>query len=287
MAKLVEIIGVTHNPFLPRRLAAPQSQPVDDQIRAGFEQMRTKLADSRPDLVISIGSDHLNQWFMDNMPAFLIGKAPRAKGPFPHETQQFGVPPYETAIDTGAARGIIEGGFEHGVDFAFSDELLVDHSITVPLTYIRPEADLPIVPLFTNVMAPPLPPARRFFDVGCALRRIIGDLPSSRRVAVVCSGHLSVEIGGPRMDELWSKVLDPEFDAGMVELIGRGDVDGLLREANEDRMMRAGNFTSGFLNFLLLVGLANGRAASQADCVLAEAGSAPFLSWDLHKDLSA
>ena len=44
-----------------------------------------KLAQARPDVLIVVAGDHLNQWFMDNMPAFVVGKAPIARGPFPHE----------------------------------------------------------------------------------------------------------------------------------------------------------------------------------------------------------
>ena len=49
MAKLVEIIGVTHNPNYPRRFANPgEEDPAIATIREGFEQMRQKMTASPP-----------------------------------------------------------------------------------------------------------------------------------------------------------------------------------------------------------------------------------------------
>ena len=255
MAQLVEIIGVTHNPILGRMLATQRDDPVVVQIGDDYALMRQRLAESRPDVLVVIASDHLNQWFMDNMPAFLVGKAPRAKGPFPHEQKVFGLPPYEAPVNVELARWFVAEGFDRGVDFAFSDEFTIDHAFTVPLTFVRPEGDIPIVPVWTNVMAAPLPPASRFFAVGEALRALIEAAPFDLRVAVVTSGHLSIEVGGPK---LITGPPDEAFDRRMMELIDKGDARQVVREATIDRMMAAGNVTPGFLNYVLLLGLAGG-----------------------------
>ncbi len=81
MAKLVEIIGMTHNPFLPRLIKAPNPDPVIVKTAKDYDWLRQKMAQARPDVLIVVASDHLNQWFMDNMPAFLVGKAPSTEGP--------------------------------------------------------------------------------------------------------------------------------------------------------------------------------------------------------------
>jgi protocatechuate 4,5-dioxygenase beta chain len=257
MAKLVEIIGITHNPILGRMLANPGDDPVISEIQADYELMRRRLAEAKPDVLVTIASDHLNQWFMDNMPAFLVGKAPVAKGPFPYEQKVFGLPSYEAPVHTELARYFVAEGFHRGVDFAFSDEFTIDHAFTVPLSFVRPEADLPIVPVWTNVMAAPMPPAARFFTVGEALRALIEASPLDLRVAVVASGHLSIEIGGPKLvvgspDEL--------FDRRMMELITAGKAKEVVHDATPARMTQAGNMTPGFLNYVMLLGLAGGTA---------------------------
>src|SRR5580658_6344425 len=110
MAELVEIIGLTHNPFLPKLLLDGGNDPVLEQIAADYAFMQERLAAARADVIVVIASDHLNQWFMDNMPAFLVGKAPRTHGPFPHERNAFGLDAYEAVIDVELARWLVARG---------------------------------------------------------------------------------------------------------------------------------------------------------------------------------
>ena len=255
MAHLVEIIGITHNPLLPRMLAQPSDDPAMGEIQADYDLMRTRLAESKPDAIVVIASDHLNQWFMNNMPAFLVGKSPRAKGPFPHEKRVFGLGDYEAPVNVELARWFVAEGFDRGVDFAFSEEFVIDHAFTVPMAFVRPEGDIPIVPVWTNVMAPPLPPASRFYAVGKALRELIESSPLDLRVAVVSSGHLAVEVGGPK---LATASPDVAFDERMMALIAAGKSEEVVHEASLDKLMDAGNVTPGFLNYVMLIGLAGG-----------------------------
>jgi len=278
MAELVEIMGISHSPNFPGQIAEPNPEPAIVEAAHDYELMRKRMAASRPDVLIVIASDHLNQFFMDNMPAFLIGKAPRAEGPFPHEVHTFGIAPYRAQVEIDVAKSMLQAAPKMGVDFSFSDEFRIDHAFTVPLNFIRPEMDLPIVPIFTNVMAPPVPPAQRFFTVGKAIRKIIAGLPSNKRVGVLSSGHLAIEIGGPKEGRSSS---DPEFDRRMMNLVGRGDVENVIKEATWENMMASGNVTPGFLNFVLLMGLADGKAPSVSGVRFPKSkGSVPYMAWD-------
>ena len=278
MAELVEIIGISHSPNFPGQIAEPNPEPAIVEAAHDYELMRKRMAASRPDVLIVIASDHLNQFFMDNMPAFLIGKAPRAEGPFPHEMRAFGIVPYRAQVETDVAKSMLQAAPKMGVDFSFSDEFRIDHAFTVPLNFIRPEMDLPIVPIFTNVMAPPVLPAQRFFAVGKAIRKIIAALPSNKRVGVLSSGHLAIEIGGPKEGRSSS---DPEFDRRMMNWVGQGDVENVIKEATWENMMASGNVTPGFLNFVLLMGLADGKAPSVSGVRFPKSkGSVPYMAWD-------
>lgn len=278
MADLVEIIGITHNPFLPGMVASPDAEPAIHKAAADYARMREKMAAARPEALIVIASDHLNQWFMDNMPPFLIGKAPRTQGPFPHEMRTFGLAPYEAEVDVDLAKGLLNQAPRAGADFAFSDEFLIDHAFTVPLGFVRPEMDLPIVPIFTNVMAPPIPPAQRFYEVGRAIRRSVEALPGGKRVGVLSSGHLAVEVGGPKTS---TASADREFDQRMMELITAGDAQTVVAEATPERLMRAGNVAAGFLNYVLLMGIADGRAPESTGLHFCETtASVNYMEWD-------
>src|SRR5438093_1041727 len=53
----------------------------------------------------------------------------------------------------------------------------------------RPEVDLPVVPIITNVFTPPLPTADRCYELGQMIRRVA--LARPERVAVLATGALS------------------------------------------------------------------------------------------------
>ncbi|HEY7065365.1 MAG TPA: 2,3-dihydroxybiphenyl 1,2-dioxygenase [Chloroflexota bacterium] len=280
MGQLVEIVGVSHSPYLPALFA--RYPDIDEGTRKcyeNFQLVREKLAAARPDVLIAVGSDHLNHFFMDSMPAFVVAKPPVAAGPHPGELSDFThLPSYRAEVDVELARTLIQGGFERSVDFAYTDEFTIDHSWVLPLHYLRPEQDLPVVPISCNVIAPPIAPAQRFYDVGQAIRAIVEALPADRRVGVVASGHLALDVGGPRMA---SGSADPNFDRQMMGYVAAGDAATAIREATWERMREIGNVTPGFLNFVLLMGLARGARPSYVDTNFSEShGTTPFMAWD-------
>src|SRR5438270_3285018 len=157
-----------------------------------------------------VGSDHFHQLFYDNMPQFLIGKAPSYDANYCNEERAFGLPRMFLKGHEDLSAYLLRAGLDDGFDFAFSNELRVDHSITCPIITTRPQADLPVVPIYTNIFAPPLPSPKRFWDLGRAIRSIIDEYPSDKRIAAVGSGHLSLELGGPR--QFGETGPDPVFD---------------------------------------------------------------------------
>jgi protocatechuate 4,5-dioxygenase beta chain len=278
MAQIVTIIGITHNPFMPRLFKQPNRPPGCEKILERIERMRNKLAEAKPDVLITIGNDHLHQFFMDNMPAFMIGKMDAYDGTFYDETREFGLPSCRLPGDLELSDAIMEGAFDRGVDFAYSNELTIDHSIIVPMMFVRPEMDIPIVPILTNCIAPPMPRPKRFFEVGKAVRAAVDSLPSNKRIGVLVSGHLSLEVGGPKQFE--RKLQDPEFDAAAVGWIQNGDIQSAADFCTPDRMLQAGNMTTGYLNFLMMMGVANSSKPTHAEGLDAGFPAIPFFSWD-------
>ena len=279
MAQIVSIIGITHNPFMPRLFKQPQQPPGAAKVKARIAMLRQKLDQAKPDVLICIGNDHLHQFFMDNMPAFLIGKMDQYDGTFYDEIREFDLPACKLLGDVEISDAIMEGAFDQGVDFAYSNEVTIDHSIIVPMIFVRPEMDIPIVPILTNCIAPPMPRPRRFFEVGKAIRAAIESLPATKRVGVVVSGHLSLEIGGPKMFE--QRLTNPDFDASAVGWIVNGDIDSAAQGCTPEKMNGAGNMTSGYLNFLMMMGVANAAKPSYAEGLDAGFPAIPFFSWDL------
>ena len=214
--------------------------------------VRKVVAESSPDSLVVVGSDHAHQFFLDNMPQFLLGKMERFDAIFYNEVREFGIEPVILPGDIELAASLLEGAVERGVDLSFSNELKVDHSIVTPLHFVRPDHDLPIVPLMTNCVAPPMPTSRRLYEVGAILREIIEGLPDDKRVAVIVSGHMSIEVGGPR--QFLSGPTDEEFDDTVTRLIAEDRDPELIDFCTFERMTQAGNATYQFANFILAMG---------------------------------
>lgn len=283
MARLVSLIGVPHDPTLPiaARLrqdgkAAPGALPALDC----FVELKDMLAAAQPDAIVMAGSDHLNQWFFDNMAPFMIGKPSRLQGPFPSEIKAWGLESCDLPVHGALARHILKHGYEEDVDFAFSDEFVADHSFTIPLNFLRPQHDLPVVPVFVNLLAPPVPPGRRYAHVGGAIRSAIEAFPDDMRVALVVTGHMSNAVGGPAM---LTSVVDggTDWDRAMWARIEANDVDTIVRHSTWEQLYAAGNGTPGFLAYVLAFGAARGAAVSYRNLVVtsAQPGCA-FLAWD-------
>src|SRR5215510_7644821 len=66
--------------------------PFADEWVAKIEAFRQTLTRARPDVLVMVGSDHFHQIWLDNMPQFLIGKAPFYDANFYIEEREFGLP---------------------------------------------------------------------------------------------------------------------------------------------------------------------------------------------------
>jgi aromatic ring-opening dioxygenase catalytic subunit (LigB family) len=277
MAEVVLTLGVPHTPLLWSLMTPPV--PADlTGVMAEYTRFRRMLEEARPDTIVLVASDHFRQLMTANMPAFLIGKAARMRGTHPNEEREFGMPSVSVPGDEELARALL-GHHElpKGFDFSFSDEPWLDHAFVIPLLYLTPALDVPIVPVFTNCNAPPLPGARRFADLGGYLRSTITAAAIDRRVAVLASGHLAFELGGPR--QFLGESPDQEFDEQAVAWMAAGDVEGAVAGTGFDRLNGAGNLTFQVLNFITALAAAGGQPATHASAIPCRFGNEPFFAW--------
>jgi aromatic ring-opening dioxygenase catalytic subunit (LigB family) len=279
MAEIVGVLGVTHNPLMWATLH--ESVPEDlAGVAANFERFRTLISDLAPDVIVLVASDHFHMVMMANMPAFMIGKAPVMRAGHPNEARQFGLERTSVDGDPELAAHLLGGrDLTAVVDFAFSDEPWLDHSFLVPLLFLTPALDVPVVPIFTNCNAPPIPTATRFAGLGTYLGAAIRSSDAERRVLVVGSGHLAHELGGPR--QFLGHSPDLDFDVKAVKWMAGGDIESAVATTSFDRLTEAGNESYQFLNFITCMAVAEGRPASFAEGTPTRFGNLPFFSWDM------
>jgi protocatechuate 4,5-dioxygenase, beta chain len=265
MAELSAVLATTHHPFYLKATTAPPEQriPQADEWKRKVEAYRATLTAARPDVLVMIGSDHFHQFFYDNYPAFLIGKQPTYDATFYNEEREFGIPKFVLAGDEDLSAYLLQGLLDKEFDFSVSHELKLDHSVVCPIITTRPDADLPVVPIYTNIFAEPLPSARRFWQLGLAIRDLIRAYPPDKRIAAIGTGHLSLELGGPR--QFGETGPDPEFDRQAIDWLATGNIDEILKNVTPESMSAAGNATGGFLDFILMLGIAGAETADYVD----------------------
>src|SRR5438046_6235048 len=199
MATVAAVIASTHHPFYYRAStsAGADRPPFADEWVAKIGAFRQTLTRAEPDVLVMVGSDHFHQLWLDNMPQFLVGKAPFFDANWYNEEREFGLPRMRLAGDEDLAAYFLREGLDAGFDLAFSNELRIDHSVTCPIITLRPQADLPIVPVYTNIFAPPMPRPSRFVELGRLLRRLVESLTSRARGAVVAAADTSLAVCAP------------------------------------------------------------------------------------------
>ena len=278
MAHLVGVAGLTHNPLLWSSLrdGTPQDLESTAELVASF---RKRVAGLAPDVIVLVASDHLHMLMTANMPAFMIGKAPWSRAVHPSEERSFGLSRATIEGHPGLAGHILERGLSASIDFAFSDEPWLDYSFVVPLLFLTPELDIPVVPVFTNANSPPIPAAARFARLGDHIFDSVTSSSGEDRVLVVGSGHLAFELGGPR--QFLGMSPDREFDEMALAWMSRGDLDAAVAGATFERLTEAGNETYQFLNFITCLAVAGSRPAAVAAGPESRFGSLPFFWWDL------
>jgi protocatechuate 4,5-dioxygenase beta chain len=141
-----------------------------------------------------------------------------------------------------------------------SQEFGLDHPITVPLHFLTPRMDVPIVPVFINGLIPPLPMSGRCRALGAVIREAIEQFPERIRVAAIASGSFSLEIGGPRISaHSHTGVPEPGWAQRVLALMGAAKFDDLVAEATPERLAEAGNAGGELLTWITMLGMMDPR----------------------------
>jgi 2,3-dihydroxyphenylpropionate 1,2-dioxygenase len=209
--------------------AAPKEQA--QRIVGSYQKLSEMLRASRPDALLAITVEHWANFFLNVMPTFCIGRADHYEGPVEDWLR---VPKTRIPGDPGLAAEILDGCMESGADPSFSDELLFDHATMIPLHFLTPNSDVPVVPLIINTLTPPMPSAKRCYALGALLRKTLEK--TARRVAIVATGGLSHWPGEAKAGKI-----NAEFDQQFLNLILDGDGRKLADYSHDEIAREAGS----------------------------------------------
>jgi aromatic ring-opening dioxygenase catalytic subunit (LigB family) len=208
----------SHAPGITGR--ADQADPsVKEAFYTAFDAMRTDIEACGAEAIVVIAAEHFANFFMNNMPSFAIGMADFYDGPI-EDSDWLGIDKFRAPGNRDLSRRIVTEVMQ-SVDVAYAEEWLFDHGIAVPLHFLTPDFDLPVVPVNINCQGPPLAPLRRAWALGEALGRALDSVPE--KVAIVGTGGISHWPATPdsgKINETW--------DRDFMDRWCRNDRDALL-----------------------------------------------------------
>ena len=254
MAQIVAGFGVPHTPVFPFFV---KREGPDCETAKLFAAQKEQLAAARPDVIVMFDTDHLNTFFLDNLPIFAVGVDKAFTGPNdePREMPIYTIP---SAVDLAAhiRKAVVEDGF----DAALTQHFSVDHSVAVPLHFLTPDMSIPVIPFFISGHLPPLPPARRCYALGQAVARAIAAWPAALRVVIIGSGSFSLEVAGPRMAPgRTDGVPDPDWALRVIKYLEQRQIEKLISEATPYQLLKAGNVGGELLNWIAMLGAIGDR----------------------------
>jgi aromatic ring-opening dioxygenase catalytic subunit (LigB family) len=227
------------------REAAPAEQR--ERLYQAFGQLRTRLEAARLDALVMFTAEHWANFFLDHISPYCIGRAPEFAGP---------IEPWlkiDKATLKGApdlAEAILTTCHERDIEPGFSYEMHLDHGTMIPLHFLTPAMNLPIVPIVINTLAPPLPTPRRCFLLGHAVGEVVRS--DARRIGVIATGGMSHDPG-----ERNHGIIDEAFDRQFLDAMEHADTER-LKNYTVAQLRAAGAGAVELLNWIALGGALQG-----------------------------
>jgi 2,3-dihydroxyphenylpropionate 1,2-dioxygenase len=208
----------SHAPGITGRahLAEPAQR---DAVHGAFDQMRVDIEATKPDAIIVLAAEHFANFFMNNMPSFAVGMADFYNGPI-EDPDWLKIEKFRAPGNRDLSYRLITE-MMNSVDVAYAEEWLFDHGIAVPLSFLTPNWDLPVIPVNINCQGPPLTPLNRAWAFGEAIRRATDSVPE--RIALVGTGGISHWPATPD-----SGKINEGWDRDFLDRWCRNDKDALL-----------------------------------------------------------
>jgi len=250
MGEIVAAVGTCHTPYLFTRPPDENPQQLDQAARA-MQELGSVLDETKPDVIVFFGSDHVETFSGSCVPTFAIIAGNRAVAKF--AGREFHPRVHREMAEDMLTKLMVDYEF----DVAYSEDAELGHAFAVPFEYVVGTRDIPVIPFFANVYVPPLPTPKRCAALGRAVAEIIKG--RKERVAVIASGGMS-HFPGTR------KYLSPEFDFDrwLVSQFEVGHTDALI-EMTGSQLDEVGN--TEMLNWAAMFGAIGPEAGELVDYI--------------------
>ena len=195
---------VSHGPGMTGRADLVENIDAREALYAALDRQRREIEASGAEALVVVAAEHFANFFMNNMPAFCMGMADSYHGPI-EDPDWLKIERTEVPGNADLSLRLIRE-VQQTVDVAYAEEWKFDHGISVPLHFLTPRYDLPVVPANINCQGPPLTPLHRAWAFGEALRRACDGVPE--KIALIGTGGISHWPATPdsgKINEAWDR----------------------------------------------------------------------------------
>src|SRR5712692_2497886 len=214
-------------------------------------KMGDRFVERKPDALIVVADDHMNAFSFNCVPAICVRIGKKAQRMMQDNAEAFDKVldhmATEYVLHEDLANSILEQGLASGFDLALSWEAPLDHAFLSPVTTLFGTRPIPpLVPIWVNCFVAPQPTARRCFDFGRHIARVVAGSPWN--VGIIATGGLShfPELLVARVGES-----DTVFDRKILHWLEHGEHEPLCR-LGADELHKSGEHE--FLNWMVLIG---------------------------------
>ena len=225
-----------------------------------LDRLSESIKMAKLDALIVVGDDQREQYFEDNMPAFLvycgasIANAPldlpagapdywkRARSQY-HEPEAARDYPVERGLALHLIDALLEAEFDVSIAQRLAQPRGEGHAFGFVHRRLLGGAALPVVPIVVNTYYPPNQPRpKRCFALGRAIAQAVSRFGSDQRIGIIASGGLS------------HFTIDEDLDSAVLQACGAGD--GKTLASIPLAKLNSGN--SEIRNWIVMAGAAAG-----------------------------
>ena len=244
MAKIIGVLDVSHVPAIGAAIQKQkQNEPYWKPWFDAFGPVHQWLGKEKPTTVVVFYNDHGLNFFLDQMPTFAIGVAPK----YESVDEGWGIPIFSKYKgNEELAWAIRESLHEAEIDMVVCQEMLIDHAATIPIELLWPKQECPvkIVPIDINTVLFPTPTPSRCEKMGKAVGAAIEKWNSDEKVLIVGTGGLSHQLEGKR-----AGFINKKFDIQCMDNLVN-NVEWFRQYTSEDCVEKAGTQGLEILNWI-------------------------------------
>src|SRR5687767_208327 len=128
MGEIVAAIGTSHSPYSFTRPPDEKAEEIDLSIEA-MKELGRILDETKPDVIIYIGNDHMETFSITCMPTFAV-----IAGNYAHA--EWAGKELKLPVHREMAEDLLETLIAQGFDLAYSEDAVLGHSFAVPFEYV-------------------------------------------------------------------------------------------------------------------------------------------------------